>query len=442
MSFFYSNLFCLNAEQMILGSLLLNCNLLGNISDFLTENDFFFKNHSIIFSVILNFINFNKSLDLSLLSKEITKFIFLKDLCVINYLEILKKKTFNFENIYNYAIIVHNLFILRKLFINTNNIIRQIIFNKNININNLLKKAEIDLFNLNKDYDKIKSNFSIIGPIFEKVYSDISLINKDGLSISGISTGFVDLDKILSGFHNGELIIIAGRPSMGKTTFAINIAQNIALNLNLPVIIFSMEMSSNQLAMRILSSVSGINQHNLKIGNLSSFDFIKLKKIIIDLYPLKIFIDESANLTPLDIFNKSKKIINQYDKLGLIVIDYLQLMNSSEPNKNRVMEISEISRTLKCLAKELNVPIIAISQLNRSLENRNNKRPIMSDLRESGAIEQDADIILFVYRDEVYDFFTPNKGIAEILISKQRNGPTGIINLLFSSEILKFSNFY
>ncbi|ASS47058.1 Replicative DNA helicase [Candidatus Nasuia deltocephalinicola] len=441
MSYFNSNLFCLNSEQLLLGCLLTENNLFKKISNILNKRDFFFKNHEIIYSVILSFNNFEKNFDLFILSNKIKNFLLLDDFKIINYLEILKKKAFNNLNICDYATIIHNLFILRKLSFNASNIIKKITFNKNNNINILLKKIENNVLKLNKNFNNIYFNIPIISDIFEKVFYKSGLIINNNNNISGLSTGFIDLDNILSGLHKGELIIIAGRPSMGKTAFAINIAQNISLNFNLPVIIFSMEMSNEQLATRLLSSISQINQNNIKRGNLSFLEFSKLKNIILNLNSVKIFIDENVNLTPLDIFSKSKSVLNKYGCLGLIIIDYLQLMNSSSPNKNRVMEISEISRNLKCLAKDLDVPIIAISQLNRSLENRVDKRPIMSDLRESGAIEQDADIILFVYRDEIYDNFSNNKGIAEILISKQRNGPTGVINLLFSSDNLKFSNY-
>lgn len=434
------NLFCLISEQLILGYLLNNNSFNNKFLNILSINDFYFKNHKIIYSTILNFLNNNENYDIIILSNKIRSLINIKFSIIFCYLKVLIKKNKKSDNIHNYIILIHNISILRSFFFNINNIINDFFLSNN-DLNDLFKKIEFNLLSINKNINEVKSNISIIGPIFEKILFDIEILNKSGIIIKGIPTGFIKLDKILSGLHNGELIIIAGRPSMGKTALAINIAVNIALNFDLPIIIFSMEMSSDQLCMRILNYISVLNKFNFREGNLSFNDFLELKKIVNNFYSLKIFIDESISLTSNEIKLKSKKIINQYGKLGLIIVDYLQLMNSVDSNKNRVMEISDISRNLKCLARELDVPVIAISQLNRSLEFRNDKRPIMSDLRESGSIEQDADVILFIYRDEIYNPETLNKGLVEILINKQRNGPTGVVNLLFSNKDLKFNNF-
>lgn len=434
------NLFCLISEQLILGYLLNKNFFNDNFLDILSINDFYFKNHQIIYSIILKFLNNNKYFDIIILSGIIKNLINIKFSSILLYLKILIKKNKKFNNIYNYIILIHNISVLRKFFFNINNIINNFFLSGN-DLNDLLLKIEFNLLNINKNINQIKSDISIIGPIFEKILFDIEILNKSGILINGIPTGFIKLDKILSGLHNGELIIIAGRPSMGKTALALNIAGNIALNFNLPIIIFSMEMSSDQLSIRILNYISCLNKFSFREKFLSLKDFLELKKIVNNFYSLKIFIDESINLNYDEIRLKSKKIISQYGKLGLIIIDYLQLMSSIDFSNNRVMEISDISRNLKCLARELDVPVIAISQLNRSLEFRNNKRPIMSDLRESGSIEQDADVILFLYRDEIYNPETLDKGLVEILINKQRNGPTGVINLLFSDNNLRFNNF-
>lgn len=434
------NLFCLISEQLILGYLLKKNSFNNNFFNILSINDFYFKNHKIIYSIILKFLNNNEYFDIIILSNIIKNLINIKFSNILCYLKILIKKNKNINNIYNYIILLKNISILRSLFLDINSIINNFFLSDN-DLSDLLKKIEFNLLDINRNVNLIKSNISIIGPIFEKILLDIEILNKSGIIINGIPTGFINLDKILSGLHNGELIIIAGRPSMGKTALAINIAGNIALNFNLPIIIFSMEMSSNQLCIRILKYISCLNNFDFVENGLSFNKFLELKKIVNNFYSLKIFIDESINLNYNEIRIKSKKIINQYGKLGLIIIDYLQLMNSIDFNKNRVMEISDISRNLKCLARELDVPLIAISQLNRSLEFRNNKRPIMSDLRESGSIEQDADVILFLYRDEIYNPETLDKGLVEILINKQRNGPTGVVNLLFSDNNLKFNNF-
>lgn len=436
---FKINLFCLLSEQLILGYLLNNYIFKSDILNILSIDDFYFKNHRIIYSVILDFFNFNYYFDIILICNKIKKIINIRFSNILCYLKILIKKNKNFNNITNYIILVHNISILRKISFYIDNFINNPSLINN-DLVSLLNNIEFNLLNLSRNINSIKTDLFIIGPIFEKILFDMEILNKSGIDIIGTPTGFRGLDKMLGGFHNGELIIIAGRPSMGKTAFAINIAQNVSLNFNLPIIIFSMEMSTNQLGMRFLNSFLSLKNIDFNKSDFNDY-FFKLKNVVNNFYSLKIFIDESVNLTSDKIKLKSKKIIKQYGKLGLIIIDYLQLMNSINFNNNRVMEISDISRNLKCLAKELDVPIIAISQLNRCLEFRNNKRPIMSDLRESGSIEQDADVILFIYRDEIYNSDTLLKGIAEILIAKQRNGPTGVVNLYFSDNDLKFSNY-
>nr|HQU62524.1 replicative DNA helicase [Nitrosomonas sp.] len=254
-------------------------------------------------------------------------------------------------------------------------------------------------------------------------------------------SGYHDLDQKTSGFQPGDLIIVAGRPSMGKTAFSLNIAEYVALELKKPVAVFSMEMGGAQLAMRMLGSVGRLDQHKVRTGRLDDDDWPKLTHALGKLNDAPIYIDESAALNALEVRARARRLYRQHNELGLIVIDYLQLMSSSSPGENRATEISEISRAMKSLAKELKVPVIALSQLNRSLEQRPNKRPVMSDLRESGAIEQDADVILFIYRDEVYNPETQDKGIAEIIIGKQRNGPIGKVNLTFLGEFTRFESY-
>ncbi|NDU91603.1 MAG: replicative DNA helicase, partial [Ferrovum sp.] len=259
--------------------------------------------------------------------------------------------------------------------------------------------------------------------------------------VTGVPTGFVDLDEKTSGLQQGDLIIVAGRPSMGKTALALNIAGHVGVETKLPVAIFSMEMSSGQLAMRLLGAHGRLNQQDLRTGRLKSDDFGRLTRAMGELSEIPLHIDESAALNPLDLRARARRLHRQYGGLGLIVVDYLQLMTAASVGENRATEISEISRSLKALAKELHVPVMALSQLNRSLEQRPNKRPVMSDLRESGAIEQDADVILFIYRDEVYNEDSPDKGIAEIIIGKQRNGPIGTVRLTFLGHYTRFENF-
>lgn len=268
------------------------------------------------------------------------------------------------------------------------------------------------------------------------------LYHRDNQSdITGVPTGFVDLDRMTSGMQGGDLIIVAGRPSMGKTAFSLNIGEHVAVEQGLPVAVFSMEMAGTQLAMRMLGSVGRLDQHRLRTGRLLDEDWPRLTHAIQKMNDAQLFIDETPALNPMELRARSRRLARQCGQLGLIVIDYLQLMSGSGSGENRATEISEISRSLKGLAKELNCPVIALSQLNRSLEQRPNKRPVMSDLRESGAIEQDADVILFIYRDQVYNPDSPDKGTAEIIIGKQRNGPIGTVRLTFLGEYTKFDNF-
>jgi len=279
-------------------------------------------------------------------------------------------------------------------------------------------------------------------PLLTKVVERIDLLyNRQGDSdVTGVATGFIDLDRMTSGLQPGELVIVAGRPSMGKTSFALNIAEHAALTSGLPVGVFSMEMAATQLVMRMIGSVGKLDQHKLRTGRLHDDDWQRLTHTVGKLNEAPIHIDETAALNPLELRARARRLHRQYKKLGLIVIDYIQLMSASGTGENRATEISEISRSLKALAKELDAPVIALSQLNRSLEQRPNRRPVMSDLRESGAIEQDADVILFIYRDEVYNPDTADKGVAEIIIGKQRNGPIGTVKLAFLGEYTRFDN--
>jgi len=268
------------------------------------------------------------------------------------------------------------------------------------------------------------------------------LYHRDNPSdITGLATGFNDLDQKTSGLQQGDLIIVAGRPSMGKTAFALNIAEHVAVNDRLPVAVFSMEMAGSQLAMRMLGSIGRLDQMKLRTGRLTDEDWSRLTDAVGKVHDAPIHIDETPALNCLELRARARRMHRQYDGLGLVVVDYLQLMSSTSYGENRATEISEISRSLKALAKELHVPVVALSQLNRGLEQRPNKRPVMSDLRESGAIEQDADVILFIYRDEVYNPESADKGKAEIIIGKQRNGPIGTLNLTFIGEYTRFENY-
>ncbi|WP_259286294.1 replicative DNA helicase [Candidatus Nasuia deltocephalinicola] len=431
---FLKNFYSTYAEQYILASLILYNNSWNDIYYFLNVYNFFFKNHQIIFSIILEFLNLNISFDIYSICNRIkinSNFNFL------NYLNYILQKIPNPYNIIYYAQIIHNMYLLRKILLFSNNTINNILNSEKLNINEILFSIEENIFDIVRDYLKEKNDSCLLSNIFNKYF-----LNKNFFKNFYISTGFKNLDNIIKKISGGDLLIIAGRPSMGKTSFSLNIAKHVSEKYSLPVIIFSMEMSSNQILLKILSCILNEDQDfinkNIDSELLNNFDKNYLKVM----YSLKIFIDETINLNVMQIYTKCKFLIKEHGSLGLVVIDYLQLMSGINPTQNRVLEISEISRSLKCLAKELNVPIIAISQLNRNLESRVNKRPLISDLRESGSIEQDADIVLFIYRDEIYDSKNLlNKNIAEIIVGKHRNGPIGTTNLYFFDNKSKFSDF-
>lgn len=307
----------------------------------------------------------------------------------------------------------------------------------------LLDEAETKVFSIAEEGSRGQKGFLEIQPLLTQVVERIDdLYHRDSQTdITGVATGFVDLDRMTSGMQPGDLIIVAGRPSMGKTALALNIGEHVAVDQGLPVAVFSMEMAGTQLAMRMLGSVGRLDQHRLRTGRLRDDDWPRLTHAISKMSDAQLFIDETPALNPMELRARARRLARQSGQLGLIIIDYLQLMSGSSNGENRATEISEISRSLKSLAKELNCPVIALSQLNRSLEQRPNKRPVMSDLRESGAIEQDADVILFIYRDQVYNPDSQDKGTAEIIIGKQRNGPIGTVRLTFLGEHTKFENF-
>jgi len=362
----------------------------------------------------------------------------------ITYLAALAGNTPSAHNVRRYAEIVRECAVLRKLIEVSAEIADSALNRMGKDVGQLLDEAESKVFQIAEAGARTRQGFMEIQPLLTQVMERIDLLyHKDNPSdITGIPTGYRDLDRETSGLQPGDLIIIAGRPSMGKTALALNMAEHAAVENKLPVAIFSMEMSGSQLAMRMLGSIGRLDQHKLRTGRLSDDDWNRLTNAVGKLHDAPILVDESGALNALELRARARRLHRQYGKLGLIVVDYLQLMQASSEGENRATEISEISRSLKSLAKELKVPVVALSQLSRAVEQRTGpKRPIMSDLRESGAIEQDADLILAIYREEVYTPDTPEKGVAEIIILKQRNGPIGTVKLTFLGEYTRFENY-
>lgn len=436
----YSIPFSIEAEQAILGGIILDNTSWNEVSQNLESNDFYKKNHRIIFKTIEKALKKNQNIDLISLTELLKHNKEINQIGGKKYLTELLINTMYSKNIITYIKIVKDYSLLRKLIIVSKKIIECSLNSKNKNIHELINQAEKDILAISQKQKK-NENVINISQVLSSTIKKIETLFNSGITITGLPSGFKELDDITSGFQKSDLIIIAGRPSMGKTTLAINIAENIILNTNCSVLIFSMEMPAEQIATRMLASLGRIDLQRLRTGALKETDWPRLTSALSLISGRNLFIDDSGSLSPYDINNKARKINNISKNLGIIIIDYLQLMHIPEKSEYRNFEISEISRSLKILAKELNIPIIALSQLNRSLEQRLDKRPFMSDLRESGSLEQDADLILFVYRDEVYTKNIKTAGLAEIIVAKQRNGPTGTINLNFLGNYSKFENF-
>jgi replicative DNA helicase len=403
----------IEAEQSVLGGLLLDNTAWDKIADMISESDFYRADHRLIYRSISRLIEHSRPADVITVAESLESTRELETVGGIAYVGALAQNTPTAANIRRYAEIVRERAVMRKL-AEVGTEIADAAYNPmGKEAGQLLDEAESKVFAISEEGARGRQGFMEMPPLLTQVVERIDLLyNRDNPSdITGMPTGFTDLDRMTSGLQPGDLVIVAGRPSMGKTSLALNIAEHVALEAGLPVGVFSMEMSGTQLVMRMLGNEAPIH------------------------------IDETAALNALELRARARRLHRQYGGLGLIVVDYLQLMSASAQGENRATEISEISRSLKALAKELKVPVVALSQLNRSLEQRPNKRPVMSDLRESGAIEQDADVILFIYRDEVYNPDSPEKGKAEVIIGKQRNGPIGTVTLVFQGEYTRFANF-
>lgn len=433
----------IEAEQSVLGGLMLDNSAWDKIADFVNPEDFYRYDHRLIFQHIARLISGSRPADVITVFESLSSANKADEIGGISYLNALAQNTPSAANIRRYAEIVRDRGILRKL-ISVSDEISGSAFNpQGKEVKQMLDEAESKIFAIAEEGSRGTQGFQEIQPLLTQVVERIDeLYNRENPNdITGVPTGFVDLDRMTSGLQPGDLIIVAGRPSMGKTAFSVNIGEHVSTDSGLPVAIFSMEMGGSQLAMRMLGSVGRLDQHRLRTGRLNDEDWPRLTHAIQKMNDAQIFIDETPALSSIELRARSRRLARQCGKLGLIIVDYLQLMSANSPGENRATEISEISRNLKGLAKELNCPVIALSQLNRSLEQRPNKRPVMSDLRESGAIEQDADLILFIYRDEVYNPDSPEKGMAEIIIGKQRNGPIGSVRMTFLGQFTKFENY-
>ncbi|CCD29668.1 Replicative DNA helicase [Candidatus Glomeribacter gigasporarum BEG34] len=433
----------IEAEQSVLGGLLLDNSAWDRIADFLQESAFYRYDHRLIFQHIGKLIAASRPADVITVFESLSSSGKASEAGDLAYLNALAQNTPGAANIRRYAEIVRDRAVLRKLVTVADEIAGDALNPQGREVRQLLDEAESKVFAIAEEGAHSSQGFVEIKPLLTQVVERIDTLyhQENPTDVTGTPTGFIDLDRMTSGLHGGELIIVAGRPSMGKTSLAMNMGEYVAIEYGLPIAVFSMEMPGTQLALRMLGSVGRLDAHRLRTGKLSDEDWRKLTHAVRRMSEAQIFVDEQAALNPLELRARARRLSRQCGQLGLIIVDYLQLMSAASTGENRATEISEISRALKSLAKELNVPVIALSQLNRSLEQRPNKRPMMADLRESGAIEQDADVIFFIYRDEVYNPDSPDKGIAEIGIGKQRNGPTGVARLTFLGQYTKFDNF-
>jgi replicative DNA helicase len=426
----------ISAEQAALGSMLLQEEAILKSIEIIKPKDFYRKTHQIIYQCILDLFEKSRGVDLVTLTEELKRINQLENIGGVTYLTNLISSVPTAANIEYYVKIIEEKSILRNLIDNSTKVV-SMAYEEKEDAKILLDKAEHLIFEVSQR--NLKQSFIPIKEILQDSFEKIEDLYHREEFITGIPSGFDEFDEITTGFQPSEFIVIAGRPAMGKTAFCMNIAQYVAVSKNVPVAIFSLEMSKSQLVQRMLCSEARIDAHKLRKGRLAESDWPVLSMAAGRLSSAPIFIDDTAGISCLEIKAKARRLKAQYD-LGLIIIDYLQLIQGSSRIENRQQEISEISRSLKGLARELNVPVVAVSQLSRAVEQRTERRPRLSDLRESGAIEQDADLVVFIYREEYYKPKTNKKGIAEIIVSKQRNGPIGTVELTFIKEYAKFEN--
>ena len=409
----------------------------------LRADDFYRYDHRLIFQAIARLIDATRPADVVTVFDALNNGGHADEAGGLSYLNSLATETPSAANVRRYAEIVRDRSTLRRLISSADKIATDALNPQGRETRQLLDEAESTIFRISEESARGKAGFTDITSLVGEVLTRVSELYDagGGSDVTGVPTGYADLDRMTSGLQGGDLIIVAGRPSMGKTAFSLNLGEHVALEAGLPVAVFSMEMGASQLATRMLCSIGRIDSNRLRTGRLNDDDWSRLTGAIGRMQDMPMFIDETPALSVIDLRGRARRLARQQGRLGLVVIDYLQLMSGSGGNENRATEISEMTRSLKSLAKELNCPVIALSQLNRSLEQRPNKRPVMSDLRESGGIEQDADVILFIYRDEVYNPDSPEKGTAEVIIGKQRNGPIGTIRLTFAGQFTRFENY-
>ena len=432
----------IESESSVLGGLLLDNGAWDRVGDLLKDVDFYRHEHRLIFSAIAALVNASKPADVITVFEQLQTLGKADEVGGLAYLNSLAQYVPSAANIRRYAEIVRERGILRKL-ISASDEIATTAFNpQGMPVAKILDQAEQKIFKIGEEGSRMKQGFQSMDTLVVDLLDRVQEMADNDNDVTGVPTGFIDLDRMTSGLQAGDMVVLAARPSMGKTAFAVNIAEHVALNEGLPVAIFSMEMGAAQLAVRIVGSIGRIDQGHLRTGKLSDEEWPRLTEAIERLRTISLHIDETPGLTPSELRANARRLARQCGKMGLIVVDYLQLMSGSNSSgsDNRATELGEISRGLKMLAKELQCPVIALSQLNRSVEQRTDKRPMMSDLRESGAIEQDADIIMFIYRDDYYNKDSKEPGVAEVIIGKQRNGPTGTVKLAFLKPLTRFES--
>jgi replicative DNA helicase len=430
----------IDAEQSVLGGLLLDNRAWESVSEVLEDTDFYSHKHRNIYRAIKSLVDQEQPVDVVTVSEELDELGTLNEVGGIAYLGELADMTPSTANSGAYGVIVKERSQQRRLIEAASEITLQAYEPEGKNSLDILSDAEQKIAQIAEGNRK-EGGPVVVGPILKSTLDQLDELFNKPEGLSGITSGFTEIDNRTSGFQKADMVVVAGRPSMGKTTYAMNLVENALIATKRPCIVFSMEMPSESIVMRMLSSIGKIDQTRIRSGKLIEDDWPKLSSAVNILKDLPLYIDDTPALTPQDMRARCRKVYRENDNdLGLVMVDYMQLMQVSGPSEGRSQEISEISRSMKAIAKEFSCPIIALSQLNRSLEQRPNKRPVMSDLRESGAIEQDADIIAFIYRDEVYNEDTPDQGIAEIITGKHRNGPIGTDRLAFVGKYTRFEN--